>query len=91
MFIDEINRANISKVFGELLSLIENDKRGPENAVKILYSENDINFYIPSNLYFVCAMNTADRSLKMVDYALRRRFSFLNLNQSSINQNSKIS
>ena len=76
MFIDEINRANISKVFGELLSLIENDKRGPENTVKILYSENDINFYIPSNLYFVCAMNTADRSLKMVDYALRRRFSF---------------
>ena len=76
MFIDEINRANISKVFGELLSLIENDKRGPENAVKILYSENDINFYIPGNLYFICAMNTADRSLKMVDYALRRRFSF---------------
>ncbi len=76
MFIDEINRANISKVFGELLSLIENDKRGPENTVKILYSENDINFYIPSNLYFICAMNTADRSLKMVDYALRRRFSF---------------
>ena len=76
MFIDEINRANISKVFGELLSLIENDKRGPENAVKILYSENDINFYIPSNIYFICAMNTADRSLKMVDYALRRRFSF---------------
>ena len=76
MFIDEINRANISKVFGELLSLIENDKRGPENAVKILYSENDMNFYIPSNLYFICAMNTADRSLKMVDYALRRRFSF---------------
>ncbi len=76
MFIDEINRANISKVFGELLSLIENDKRGPENAVKILYSENDINFYIPENIYFICAMNTADRSLKMVDYALRRRFSF---------------
>ena len=76
MFIDEINRANISKVFGELLSLIENDKRGPENAVKILYSENDINFFIPNNLYFICAMNTADRSLKMVDYALRRRFSF---------------
>ncbi len=76
MFIDEINRANISKVFGELLSLIENDKRGPENAVKILYSENDINFYIPDNIYFICAMNTADRSLKMVDYALRRRFSF---------------
>ena len=80
MFIDEINRANISKVFGELLSLIENDKRGPENAVKILYSENDMNFYIPSNLYFICAMNTADRSLTMVDYALRRRFSFFEFN-----------
>ena len=52
MFIVEINRANISKVFGELLSLIENDKR-----------LND-KFLIPSNLYFICAMNTADRSLK---------------------------
>jgi len=76
MFIDEINRANISKVFGELLSLIENDKRGEDNSLKILYTDENENFYIPSNLYFICAMNTADRSLKMVDYALRRRFAF---------------
>tara|TARA_Y100001970_G_C14240949_1_gene864872 strand:+ start:886 stop:2832 length:1947 start_codon:yes stop_codon:yes gene_type:complete len=79
MFIDEVNRANISKVFGELLSLIENDKRGKDNAIEILYTNNIEKFYIPENLYFICAMNTADRSLKMVDYALRRRFSFFEL------------
>ena len=79
MFIDEVNRANISKVFGELLSLIENDKRGKDNAIEILYTNNKEKFYIPENLYFICAMNTADRSLKMVDYALRRRFSFFEL------------
>ena len=79
MFIDEVNRANISKVFGELLSLIENDKRGKDNVIEILYTNNKEKFYIPENLYFICAMNTADRSLKMVDYALRRRFSFFEL------------
>ena len=70
--IDEINRGNISKIFGELFMLIENDKRGIE--LPLLYS--DERFSIPANLYLIGMMNTADRSLAMIDYALRRRFSF---------------
>jgi len=78
--IDEINRGNLSKIFGELMLLIENDKRGPEYAISLTYSnsEND-RFYIPENLYIIGMMNTADRSLAMVDYALRRRFCFIDL------------
>ncbi len=75
IMIDEINRANITKVFGEILVNMEHSKRGPRYAVKLLYSP-DINFYIPSNIFIIGLMNTADRSLKVVDYALRRRFSF---------------
>ena len=75
IMIDEINRANITKVFGEILVNIEENKRGPEYAIKLLYSLDE-EFYIPSNIHILGLMNTADRSLKVVDYALRRRFSF---------------
>ena len=78
--IDEINRGNLAKIFGELLMLIEADKRGPAHAIPLTYSEGpDETFYLPANLHFIGTMNTADRSLAMVDYALRRRFAFVTL------------
>ncbi|MBR1477192.1 MAG: AAA family ATPase [Lachnospiraceae bacterium] len=70
--IDEINRGNMSKIFGELLMLIEADYRGKE--AKLAYNKKP--FSVPNNLYLIGMMNTADRSLAMIDYALRRRFSF---------------
>jgi len=75
ILIDEINRANITRVFGEILVCIENDKRGPDNSVKLLYSPEE-DFYIPENVHIIGLMNTADKSLKALDFALRRRFSF---------------
>ncbi len=78
--IDEINRGNLSKIFGELMMLIECDKRGKDFKISLTYrQEEDEKFYIPENLYFIGTMNTADRSLAMVDYALRRRFSFIDI------------
>ncbi len=78
--IDEINRGNLSQIFGELLMLIENDKRGVENSIQLVYhTKDEERFYIPSNLYLIGLMNLADRSLAMVDYALRRRFAFFTL------------
>ncbi|MBF1122584.1 MAG: AAA family ATPase [Solobacterium sp.] len=73
--IDEINRGNLSKIFGELFMLIENDKRGI--SLQLLYS--DEKFAVPKNVYIIGMMNTADRSLAMLDYALRRRFAFFEM------------
>ena len=73
--IDEINRGNLSKIFGELLMLIEKDYRGE----KLTLAYKDEKFSVPKNLYIIGMMNTADRSLAMIDYALRRRFSFYDM------------
>jgi len=78
--VDEINRGNLSKIFGELMMLLEPDKRGRDFSIPLTYSEDSSErFYIPSNVYLLGMMNTADRSLAMVDYALRRRFRFVTL------------
>lgn len=76
--IDEINRGNLSKIFGELLMLLEADKRGKGYEIPLIYSKEE-RFFIPANIFIIGTMNTADRSLAMVDYALRRRFRFINI------------
>jgi MoxR-like ATPase len=78
LIIDEINRGNISKIFGELLSTIEADKRDSKWAVTLPYSGEKL--WIPERFYILGMMNTADRSISVVDYALRRRFGFINVN-----------
>ena len=77
VFIDEMNRANLPKVLGETLNLLEPDKRGEWNAISLAYSGDP--FHLPENLYVIATMNTADRSIAFVDYALRRRFAFVDM------------
>ena len=81
--IDEMNRGNVSKIFGELFMLIERDKRGKKFAIPLTYSASEEDtFHIPPNVYMIGTMNTADRSIALVDYALRRRFAFVTLKPS---------
>ena len=85
MLIDEINRGNLSRVFGELLMLIESDKRNPDNAIELQHLKargegaDDGRFYVPPNVYIIGTMNLADRSLTGMNVAMRRRFGFVEL------------
>ena len=80
MVVEEINRGNPASIFGEMLTLLESDKRNPDEALALAYPrEAGERVYIPSNVYVIGTMNLADRSLAMVDLALRRRFAFFDL------------
>ena len=80
LLIDELNRGNVARIFGEFLLLLEPDKRGPAHALRLPYAPPDApRFFVPDNLYVIGTLNLADRSLAPLDYALRRRFAFVAL------------
>ena len=80
MVIEEINRGNPAQIFGEMLTLLEADKRTPDEALELTHRKHDgERVHIPENLYVIGTMNMADRSLALVDFALRRRFAFVNM------------
>ena len=87
VIIDEINRGNIAKIFGESFSLIEIDKRGKENYIELACSRE--RFYVPSNIYIIGTMNTYDQALAITDYALRRRFCFYTIHPAFENEKFK--
>lgn len=80
LLIDELNRGNVARIFGELLLLLEPDKRGPAHALRLPYAPPEApRFFVPDNLYVIGTLNLADRSLAPLDYALRRRFAFVGM------------
>ena len=77
--IDDINRIDANKVFGDISLVIENNQRGKENSIKLIYSDSDDGFYIPDNVYIIGTLDTSNKNLNYIDYPLRRRFVFIDI------------